>query len=82
MYMLRECSCLWKPEEGIRAPGAGVMVVMSCPAWMLGMNPGPLQQEGVCLPPEPSPQRQLVGFIIHFTTPYLSSCLDHFNQTS
>lgn len=24
MYMLHECSCPWKPAEGISVPGAGV----------------------------------------------------------
>ena len=38
MYLFvcaQECGCPWRPEEGIRSPGAGVTVVKSCLMWVL-----------------------------------------------
>lgn len=54
-----KCRCLWKPEEGIRFPWAGVGV--SCE---LGTELSPLQEQCGILTAEPSSRQSLYSFFI------------------
>lgn len=48
------CLCLWKPDEGIRSSGAGV--IGACEVLSIGTrtNSGPLQEQYVALITESS----------------------------
>lgn len=38
MYVIYVWGCPWRPEEGIRYPGTGVIENVSCLIWVLGME--------------------------------------------
>lgn len=46
------CSCLWRPEEGIRSFAAGVIGAMHCLTCAMGINSGPLEEQPLLLTAE------------------------------
>lgn len=62
MYCLHAC-CPWKPEEDTDSPGNGALNGSEQPCGHWGLKPGPLQEHGVLLTAEPSPQHSNSNFL-------------------
>ena len=68
-----ECSCP-RPEEGVDCLGWSYrLIVINCPAWVLGTNPGSLQEQAVLVTTEPSLQPHLYRFILGDRALWISS---------